>query len=296
MTRDVWAAFRAELLKLRKRPATWVLLGLLLFSVVFFDYFIPFGVYLRVSAEVQAGVSVAAQVPLTLQLAALLPHQVIRAVMSTVIGNGSVIALVLGALMAGSEYGWGTSKTALASGPSRLALYAGQVSALAAALATLVPSVYLAAAAATFLVTRIEGGATTIPGATDWPALAQAPAALGVAYLLLAMPAAFGLLLATLVRATAPAIGFGLAWLFVVEGTIQTFAFASSTLGGILTVLPGANAGSLSTTFGVLGGSDATPVQGPVTGSAAHFSLVLVAYVVTFLSVGALVFRRRDMA
>lgn len=285
----VGAAFRAELLKLRKRPTTWVLTGLVIFSVLFFDYLSSYGTYL----QVQAGV-VVSQVAPELILDAMLPHEFIRAVIDTIVSEGSAIALILGALMAGSEYGWGTLKTALVSGPPRLAIYTGQILALAVALAALVPVTYAAAAAASLLVAQLQGGASTIPRAYAWPPASQVMSALGVAYLLLAMPAALGLMLATLLRATASAIGLGLAWLFVIEATIETFAFASPVLSGLLGWLPGANALSLSTTFGVLGGSDYTPVAGPVRGSAVQFSLVLGAYVVAFLLVGALVFRRRD--
>ena len=58
------------------------------------------------------------------------------------------IVLILGVLVVGGEYGWGTWKTVLSQGPTRLEVYAGKLLALAVAALVVVLSVFVLGAVA----------------------------------------------------------------------------------------------------------------------------------------------------
>ncbi|HEV2872273.1 MAG TPA: ABC transporter permease, partial [Actinomycetota bacterium] len=77
------------------------------------------------------------------------------------------LALILGALATGSEYGWGTMQTALTQRPTRLAVYGGKLAALAAStLAIVLATVALNAAVAGVI-------ATVESRPLDYPSLAE---------------------------------------------------------------------------------------------------------------------------
>src|SRR5215204_6349420 len=104
---------------------------------------------------------------------------------------GAPIALILGALTVGSEYGWTTFKTVLTQRPGRYAVFFGKLLALGIVLALLVLLTFTAAAASSFIVAGLEGAP---PG---WPAPGELARALGAGSLILAVWAALGVLLAT---------------------------------------------------------------------------------------------------
>src|ERR671911_1073973 len=109
------ARFLGEMLKLYKRPTTWVLLLVAVALSQVFNYLVPYAGYLTAENE-----RAAEQI-----LASAMPENLI----SNSIGGfplfAGALALTLGAISVGSEYGWGTLKTMLIQRPRRLRIYAG---------------------------------------------------------------------------------------------------------------------------------------------------------------------------
>src|SRR5260370_34286395 len=60
-------------------------------------------------------------------LATLYPDQFVNNVMGAAFPIGAAMAIVLGAIFAGSEYGWGTVKTMFTQRPGRLTVWGGRV-------------------------------------------------------------------------------------------------------------------------------------------------------------------------
>ena len=200
-------SFRAELLLLRKRAATWILLAVALFQSLLFTYVLPYSSYL--SGPV-AGRSAA-------DLRALLPESVASSVIGGFPFYFGTLALILGALVFGSEYGWGTLKTSLMQQPSRLRLFLAKAAAIVVVLALFVVSIFMVGAIASYVVAVREGAAVT------WPPVWDIVRALGAGWLILTLWGLFGGLLAMLSRGTALAIGLGIVYGLVVEGLITGF-------------------------------------------------------------------------
>ncbi len=274
------ASFRADLLTLAKRPAVRFLVVLPVILILFIRYALPYISYV----QTKVGAPTPGAIPD--QLASLLPSNAIRMVIDGLGVEGGGIALILGALAAGSEYDWGTLKTAFMVGPSRLAVYLGRALALGVVLVVLVLAVYAAALGAGLLITVLEGASV------GWPSAYDAAKGIGDSWLILAMWSSFGVMLAVLLRGLALPIGLGLVWIFVVEGLLVEFANGVGALRIIDQAFPGANADALAVQFGDLRGN---PVSG-VPVSATHAEWVLAAYIVAFLALGAFLLRTRDVA
>src|SRR5207253_6852725 len=63
----------------------------------------------------------------SVNIATLYPDQFVNNVMGAAFPVGAAMAIVVGALFAGSEYGWGTMKTMFTQGPGRLTVWAGRL-------------------------------------------------------------------------------------------------------------------------------------------------------------------------
>lgn len=275
------ASLRAEALALRKRPAIRLLALLPVVVVLLVGYAAQ---YLMYRSAASGGLSYGASADM--QLAVLQPDHVVRTVMNLLGELGAAIALILGALVAGSDYGWGTLKTALTQRPTRLATYLGKVLALAVVVTLLVLATYGGSLAASVLIAATAGGSVAWP---TWDALATG---MGDLWLIVAMWAAGGALLATLARGTALAIGLGLGWLFAVEGIVNLLANQVAAVKAVYQAFPGANTLALVVQFGDDGGH-------PVAGVPARADLapyILAAYSVAFLAAAAVLFCARDVA
>jgi hypothetical protein len=100
--------FRANLRKLRSRPATWVTFVLLVALHTLVTFFVVLGS--RISTDPQAALG--ARQFLTFPTAYEL-------ILSLVIGIGGLLAVTYGAAIAGAEWAWGTLKAAVARGEGR---------------------------------------------------------------------------------------------------------------------------------------------------------------------------------
>jgi ABC-2 type transport system permease protein len=270
----------AELLVVRKRSSTWILLGIWSALAVLFAYVIPYVEYLNESGPGQAS------------LGQLLPAQLAGNLVEGFPFFGGVFALMLGVLGLGSEYGWGTLKTLFIQREGRLRVFGAKVLALGAVLVPFVLVVFALGAGASYVIALREGGAV------EWPSAWLVVRAMGAGWLILAVWASFGLLLAAISRGTSLAIGVGILYALVIEGLISAFADAVSFLAPVTEFFLRANAYSLVRGLGLsvteAAGNGPGAFSGPyvATGQAL---LVLVAYMAAFLALSGLLLRRRDV-
>src|ERR671914_2581486 len=126
------ASFSAEMLKQYKRPTAWVLLLVALALSQVFNYLVPYAGYLSADNE-----RAAEQI-----LASTMPENLIPNSIGGFPLFAGALALTLGAVSVGSEYGWGTLKTMLIQGPRRLRFFAGEMLVLAVAVLAIVLSIF----------------------------------------------------------------------------------------------------------------------------------------------------------
>src|SRR6266498_2526101 len=119
----MWGNFSAEMIKLVKRPANWLLFAVAIVLGLLFTYVIPYAGYAAGTGGPTADRG----------LAALVPAQLVGNSIAGLPVFLGAIMVILGILAVGGEYGWETWKTVLTQGPSRLAVYAGKLAALAVA-------------------------------------------------------------------------------------------------------------------------------------------------------------------
>ena len=268
----------AELLMIRKRASTWILLGIWTALALTFAYVVP---YIQYTNDPQRG------------LADLLPESLVGTLLAGFPFFGGVLALMLGVLAVGSEYGWGTLKTLFTQGPGRLRVFGAKLVAVAGVLLVFVLVVYVLGALASWGIALNEGAEVTWPGA--WLLVR------GIAggWLVFAVWAALGILLAVVTRGTALATGIGILYAFVVEGLLSALAREVGLLDGLVEFFVRANGYSLVAVLGVSADdvSDSGPgsFSGPfVAGGQAL--LVLAVYLAAFVLAAGWLLRRRDVA
>ena len=269
---------RAELLVIRKRASTWILLAIWTALALVFAYAVPYVGYLNDSQ----GAS----------LDEVLPQNLVGTLMGGFPFFGGVLALMLGVLAIGSEYGWGTLKTLLTQRPGRLQVFGAKLIALAAALAVFVLVVFALGALSSYAIAVREGAGV------DWPSTWLLVRALAAGWLILAVWATLGVLLAVLFRGTALATGVGILYAFVIEGLLSALATQVSVLDRLVEFFVRASGYSLVLPLGVssddLGDRGPGSFSGPfVDGEQAV--LVLAAYLAMFVVVAGLLLRRRDV-
>jgi ABC-2 type transport system permease protein len=267
----------AELLVLRTRAATWILLGLWTLLGVFFAYVIPYAL----DPEDSVG-----------GLKELLPQSLAGNLIAGFPFFGGVFALMLGVLAMGSEYAWDTLKALFTQGPGRLRVFAAKLAALAVALVPFVLVLFAAGALASFVIARIEDAPVR------WPSAWLLLRALGASWLILAVWAALGALLGVLTRGTSLAIGVGILYALVIEGLLSAFTDSVGALEPLSSVFLRSNGYSLATALGAL--PEAVSSNGPGSFGGPFVApgqavAVLAAFVAGFVAVAALVLRRRDV-
>jgi ABC-2 type transport system permease protein len=199
------------------------------------------------------------------------------------------LALIVGALSTGSEYGWGTLKTILTQRPRRPAVLAGKVVALAIVMLLLVVSTFVLDAVASLIVASVESQPV------DWSPPAELVRGVAAGWLIVTTWCLAGLLLGMLFRGTALAIGIGLVWSLAVENLVRGSASTLDAVAALDRWMPGTNAGALAAALGV-------PVQGKPLGapgitdvvSGPRAALVLTGYAMATTVVAALLLQRRD--
>jgi ABC-type transport system involved in multi-copper enzyme maturation permease subunit len=286
---NVLGVLNGEFLKLRKRPAVYVCIGILLLLLLAFGYLLNWVIFTYTKPPsgpngLPPGVTYAELKK------ALYPLRFIQNTLGGGTTLGGVLALIIGVLAQGSEFGWGTVKTAFTQRPRRLEWLAGKL--ISVALTMLLMSVVLlmVAALTSFILATIDGADRT------WPDAATVVKGLLAAWLIYCFWAFFGIGLATLFRQSAMAIGLGLAYALVIEALI--FGLLSQFVGDpvrkVQQWFPLANANYLVQSFG-----EATRVRGAAAvkpyADATHAVTMLLVYCAAFVILSAVFIQRRDV-
>ena len=274
------ATFLAEYEKLRHRPAVWILWIIWVVLVALFAYIIPYIVYVTPSADTGG-------TPRSQLLGQIVPHAFVQNVLAGFPFFGAALVLIGGAMVAGSEYGWGTLGTMLTQRPGRLAVFGGKV----LALLSMSLAFTVAALAIGAIASPIVAAAQNQP--QHWPTALGILAGFGAGWLILTAFAFAGMFIAMIFRSASVPVGLGLVYLLVVESLIAGFAGSTRVIGLIHEALPGANAGALARSLIKVPGVDA-PGLNTMTGWQQSL-VVLALWVIGFLVVSAVLLRRRDV-
>jgi ABC-type transport system involved in multi-copper enzyme maturation permease subunit len=277
-------SYRAELLKLRKRSAVWVLFGAGLVLSLIFGYLLPYLGYATGDDNPQTD-----GVPRAEILRGMLPERVIDNTIGGYPIFAGALALVLGAIVIGGEYTWGTLKTVLTQRPGRVTILGAQFLALATMVALWVICIFAACVLCSVSVAAAENGSMA------WPSAGDLLQGLVGGWLVLMTWCLAGAVLAVAFRNVALPIGLGVVWILGIETLLA--GVVSSLLPGLkwlANILPGTNAGSLVFSVTGMAASDAPPgVRDAVGGGRAL--LTLIAYCAVFAVLAVWTTRRRDV-
>ncbi|MEU4192160.1 ABC transporter permease [Kribbella sp. NPDC026611] len=277
-------SYRAELLKLRKRSAVWVLFGAGLVLSLIFGYLLPYLGYATGDDNPET-----TGVPRSEILHGMLPERVLDNTIGGYPIFAGALALVLGAIVIGGEYNWGTLKTVLTQRPGRGTVLGAQFLALGTMIVLWVLGIFTACMLCSVGIAAAEDGSMA------WPTIGALLKGLAGGWLVLMMWCLAGAVLAVAFRNVALPIGLGVVWILGIE-TLLAGVVSSllPSLKWLANLLPGTNAGSL--VFAVTGMSttDAPPgVRDAVTGTRALLTLLV--YCATFAAVATWTTRHRDV-
>jgi ABC-2 type transport system permease protein len=276
-------SLRAELLVMRKRASTWILMGVWVLLGLLFAYLLPY-------LSFRGGGAGAFAQP---TLGPLLPRELVANALGGFPFFGGVIALMLGVLAAGSDYGWDTLKTVLVQRPSRLRVFGAKLVAIAVGLVPFVLASFVGGAVASVLIAGAEDVALT------WPSVSEIAGGLAAGWFVLVTWAAFGVLLGVASRGTGLAIGLAILYTLVIEGLLSALAGDVAWLDGFVEYFLRANAYSLVTAVGVptssIGDNGPGSFFGPFVSSGQAIA-VMSAYLLGFIVVAGALLRRRDVA
>jgi len=193
------ATIKSEWRKNRFRPAFLVGAGLMVaLQVLFYSV-----------SWYQATHPGSSQAPVL--LISLYPTNFVNNAMGAGFPLGAAMAIVLGAILTGSEYSWGTLKTVLTQGPGRLTTWTGRVIVFITWMAILTVAMFAAGGVYSVLIASAEGHAIV------WPAASDILKGLGTIWLVLTAFGSVGLALGVLIRQSAAALGVGLVYLLSIE-------------------------------------------------------------------------------
>ncbi|MGV9544041.1 ABC transporter permease [Nocardia beijingensis] len=280
--RDLIASTKAEMLRLRKWPAFWIVLGTWILLNLTFAYLFNYLAYTSgESSRMSNGL------PREVLLQQMLPAAVPEVFTQGMAMFGGALMLILGALTVGSGYGWGTWKTVFTQGPSRVQAVAAVVVSLAAVVVALVCAAFAADIAVAALIAASQSQALTAP------ALDRSLLGILTGVAILGMWTLAGALIGAVARGPALAVGLGLVWVLVVENLLRGVAGIFAPIEVVTDHLPGTAAGSLA-------GAMRT-VDGPATPGVLHVlsrteSLVVLAAYLVLFAVGTIwLIRGRDL-
>ena len=275
---------RAQLFALVRRPAAWTIVAAMIVLNQVFSFLIP---YISYSSSDPSGFD-AGSTPEEL-LAGTLPAQIVTNTLGGFPVFAGALALALGALVMGSEYGWGTFKTIVTQRPGRLSVLAGQLIAVVTLIAGTVLVLFALSALTSTGIALAEGESASLPTIGH---LAEGYAG-GV--LVLSTWAAIGAALAVALRSVALPVGLGIVWALGIENLVSAMArSALSSLEPIRDVLPGVNAGSLVAALTPERIGSPAPGVAETVGSTQAVT-TLAAYVLLAVAIAAWSHRRRDV-
>ena len=273
------SSLRAELLLLWKYAAYRALFAITCAVTALLGYVLPYLSY-RGQDATQRKPS---------DLADLLPGHVVASTLSAIPFWFGMLALILGVLMFGGEYSWGTLKTTLMQQPNRSRVFAARLAAMALAVGGTLIVVEALGFGCSALIASIEGASLRAPSASD---VVRGSAS---GWFILFVWAMAGAALAVVSRGTALAVGFGILYALVFEGLVSAYRRDVGVLNGVAHLFLRTNAFSL---VAPLGAKDEGGGPGSFSGPFVEVwqaALILALYVVALATISALIFRRRDV-
>ena len=278
------ASTKAELLRLRKWPAVWITIGAWMALTTMFGYLFNYLSYKTGDTSFSNEGETAGSL-----LADILPANVPSVLLQGMPMFGGALMLVLGALVAGNGYGWGTWKTVFTQGPARPSVLAGSLSALTAFVVATVLATLVLCLGLSLLVAAVESQHVV------WPAVSDLGTSLGAGFLVMETWALIGFLIGTLARGPALSVGLGLVWTLVVENLLRGVGQLLGPVETFTKFLPGTGGGSLVGSIVGTGGPDPTPGVLDVLGGGQATALLLGYLLLTPVLAGWLI-TRRDVA
>jgi ABC-2 type transport system permease protein len=271
-------AILIELQMLWRRPGTWILLGIWLVMAMMFGYVIP---YIDRDEAIRGnGVTDLLPANLTANTLAGFPF------------FGGVLILILAVMMFGGDYGWNVVKTPLTQKSGRLEVFSSKLVALLIGVTPFVVVDFLFGIGASQIVARLEDASNTLDSAGD---IATGMLA---AWLILAVWASLGALLATLTRGTSLAIGLGIMYGLVFEGLLSALLdgvdFVSPVIKGFLRTNAYSLVQSLGNVREIARDNGPGAFDGPYV-SGGQALAVLIGYLIVLSAVSALLVRYRDV-
>jgi ABC-2 type transport system permease protein len=275
---------RADLFRLRRWPAVWVTVTAWLLLNALFNYVFNFVTYTSGDNSFSNKGESRADV-----LASIVPSGIADQLPQGAPLFGGAIMMVLGAIVAGNGYGWGTWKTVFTQGPSRLATVAGSMGAVVVIVTGIVAATLLTDAAMALGVAGLESQPVT------WPSTGDLLQSIGGSLLVMVMWALAGYFLGMVARGPAVSVGLGLVWALVIEQLLRGVGNSLNAVAVFTHFLPGTAAGSLIGSIVGVGGPDSTPgIIDTLSGSRALVTLAVWTVALPLATVWLV--RRRDVA
>ena len=281
----------AEWLKARKRPAVWISLAIAFALLVGLGYVLLYFLYTYSRPPTGPG---APRLDYALLKQVVYPSHYHQNTISGGAVLGGVLAMIIGVLLQGSEYGWGTVKTAFTQRASRVEVIGARLAVMSGVMLIQAAGMLALGAVGSAVAAAVDGKLASYP----YPAPLTQVKALVALWLVYLMWSSFGFALATLFRQSALAIGLGLAYALVIEQLI--FGIGDSVGGDAVRAIhqwfPIQNASFLLGSFGT-----GVPVEATGRGAAkpfadaTHGAVVLIVYCLGFAATSLALTQRRDV-
>jgi ABC-2 type transport system permease protein len=285
----VFASLRAELLVLRKSKVAWALVLTAPALTLVTAYLFSFLGYLGDTPAMYAQEGTPAQ-----DLPAMLPSQFVIQAVGSLFFTAPFI--VLGAVIAGGDWGRGTIRTSLLAGPGRVRAFAGQAAAILIACAVSVLLCFALAAVACIAIRWYAGPAA--PGAAGngaFPAWSMIGEGVGAGLLVGVAYGALGIALGTICRSAGGGVAAALAWYFLVDDQMYELSLnAGGVFQHIYDAFPEASVVTLTSMFGSSGGGAGSQTYQPV--GPWESAGILLGYIAVFLGLALVLVLRRDVA
>lgn len=271
-----------ELSLLVRRASTWVIVSLWLILGLFFNYILEYVSY-RGNRPIGGDSQVVSD------LGSMLPSGVVATTSSGFAFFGGALVLILAVMTFGNEFNWNMWKTLFTLRPGRMRIVLAKLGALAVLILPTVLLAFVVNGIASVVIAQVEDMPIT------WPAISSFVEAIGAGWLILMTWASLGVLLAVATRGTGLAIGLGILYALMIEGTLSGFADSISWLKPVTEGLIRANAYSVTQGFG--GGSAGGPgvFNGPYV-SVTQGVIALLIWMTASLGISLWLMRNRDVA
>ncbi|WP_433198022.1 ABC transporter permease subunit [Nocardia sp. CA-107356] len=280
--KDLMASTKAEMLRLRKWPAFWIILGVWILLNLTFSYLFNYLAYSSGDMKTMSN-----GVPKDVLLQQMLPAAVPEVFTQGMAMFGGALMLILGALTIGSGYGWGTWKTVLTQGPSRANAISGALIGLALTVIALVCVAFVVDIGVASIIATTQSQSLALPGSS------RAVNGIITGTAILGMWTLAGALIGAIARGPALAVGLGLVWVLVVENLLRGVAAIFSPIKVLTDHLPGTAAGSMAGAMRTVQ-SPSTPGVLDIL-SRTQSLIALVVYVALFAAATMWLVHRRDM-